>query len=203
MFRIPKKLHHIWVGPKPAPIEWMNTWCEKHPDWDYTLWDNDKVFSRTWINQKHVDYYRERGIWHGVADVIRYEILFEQGGFMPGADSICENPVDELFTDGFDAYCVYENENVRPGLISPLYACAPGCSFAKELIDGLTKKETVGEPWIDTGNTYMMQMVERTKHPVKIFPSYVFNPVHYTGETYQGSGKIYGRQLWGTTLETY
>ncbi len=181
----------------------MKTWREKHPEWEYTLWDNEKVFGRKWRNQKHVDYYREKGIWHGVADVIRYEILFEEGGFMPGADSVCLEPIDELFEDGFEAYGVYENEKVRPGLVSPLYACAPGNRFALQLIAGLSEKETVGEPWIDTGNTYMMQMIEKCVPAMKIFPSYVFNPVHYTGETYTGTGKIYGRQMWGTTTNAY
>lgn len=201
--KIPKKLHHIWVGPKEAPAEWMNTWKEKNPDWEYTLWDNEKVFGRKWINQKHIDYYRERQIWHGVADVVRYEILWEQGGFMPGADSVCLEPIDELFTDGFDCYGVYENEKVRPGLISPLYAAKPGCEFAKQLIDGLSVKEEVGEPWIHTGNKYMQEMVDSKLPPMKIFPSYIFNPIHYTGETYQGKEKVYGKQMWGTTLNKY
>lgn len=201
--KIPKKLHHIWVGPKNPPLEWMQTWRDKNPDWEYTLWDNEKVFGRTWRNQKHVDFYREKGIWHGVADVVRYEILHEQGGFMPGADSVCENSIDDLFSDGFEAYGVYENEKVRPGLVSPLYACAPDNRFAELLIAGLTAKETVGEPWIDTGNTYMMKTIAKYHPAVKIFPSYVFNPVHYTGETYRGEGKIYGRQKWGTTLNAY
>lgn len=201
--KIPKKLHHIWVGPKPAPTEWMQTWKDKHPDWEYALWDNEKVFGRTWRNQRHIDFYREREMWHGVADIVRYEILFEQGGFMPGADSICEHPVDELFSDGFEAYGVYENEKRRPGLISPLYACVPGNDLARLLIEGLEAKDDVGEPWISTGNTYMKEVIEKNRPPVRIFPSYVFNPVHYTGETYTGPGKIYGRQMWGTTNSLY
>jgi tetratricopeptide (TPR) repeat protein len=201
--KIPNKLHHIWVGPKEAPTEWMNTWKEKNPDWEYTLWDNEKVFGRKWINQKHIDYYREKQIWHGVADVVRYEILFEQGGFMPGADSICLEPIDELFVDGFECYGVYENEKVRPGLVSPLYACEPQCNFAKQLIDGLTAKEEVGEPWVCTGNRYMQEMIASKLPPIKIFPSHVFNPIHFTGETYKGTGKIYGKQMWGTTLNKY
>ena len=32
---IPKIIHQLWIGPKPAPINLMNTWKEKHPDFEY------------------------------------------------------------------------------------------------------------------------------------------------------------------------
>ena len=201
--KFPKVMHCIWVGPKPAPMKWIDTWKEKHPDWEYILWDNDKVFSRTWINQKHVDFYREKEIWHGLADVIRYEILYEYGGFLHAADSECLRPVDELIDD-HDAWGVYENEKVRPGLISPLYACRKGNGFAWKLIQGLKAKKEVGEPWMTTGNLYMKEMVEKANDPkVKIFPSYYFSPKHYTGEEYKGDFKPYARQFWGSTKGAY
>jgi glycosyltransferase involved in cell wall biosynthesis len=202
--KFPKVMHCIWVGDRPAPMKWIDTWKEKHPDWEHILWDNDKVFGRTWINQKHVDYYREKQIWHGLADVIRYEILHEYGGFLHAADSECLRPVDELIDCDHDAWGVYENEKVRPGLISPLYACRKGNDFAWQLIQGLKAKKEVGEPWMTTGNLYMKQMHERLKdRRFKVFPSYYFNPKHYTGEEYTGDFKPYSRQFWGSTLKAY
>jgi len=200
---IPKIIHHIWVGEIPPPIEWIKTWYQKHPSWDHILWDNEKVFGRKWRNQKLVDHYRERKIWHGVADVVRYEILLEYGGFMPGADSICFKAVDELLTEPI-AYAVYENERVRPGLITPLYACPKGDPFAEMLVDELGQIGSIGVPWRTTGNMFMQAMV--VKHldlTIKIWPSYFFNPVHHTGLTYKGDGTIYAQQLWGTTRGRY
>ena len=200
---IPKIIHHIWVGEMPPPMQWIETWYKKHPFWDHILWDNEKVFNRKWRNHRLVDYYRERKIWHGVADVVRYEILFEHGGFMPGADSICLHPIDELLVEPI-AYAVYENERVRPGLITPMYACPKGNEFANMLIDELALRRSIGAPWRTTGNVFMQEMV--AKHPdlaVKIWPSYFFNPVHHTGLAYKGSGKIYATQLWGTTRKAY
>ena len=200
---IPRIIHHIWVGPFAPPMQWIKTWYEKHSSWDYMLWDNKKVFGRKWKNQAWVDYYRERKIWHGVADVVRYEILFEHGGFMPGADSICLESVDELLTESI-ACAVYENEAVRPGLISPLYACSKGDLFAKMLIEELANKPVGGVPWRTTGNLFMQEMVAKYPDiPIKIWPSYYFNPIHHTGLTYKGEGKIYARQLWGTTHNAY
>ena len=29
---IPKIIHQIWIGPKPAPTKFMDTWKEKNPE---------------------------------------------------------------------------------------------------------------------------------------------------------------------------
>lgn len=205
--KIPKKLHHIWVGEKDPPYHWLNTWREKMPDWEYTLWDNEKVFGRKWRNQEILDFYRERKIWHGVADVVRYEILQEQGGFMSGADAVCLHSVEELLQDdAFDIYTVYENEICRKGLTSPIHASTPNNDFLEKIITELGKKR-VGEwiePWKTTGNLFMKQMIEKYSPPtLKIFPSYTLIPVHYTGLKYRGMGKIYAEQKFGTTLKLY
>lgn len=200
---IPKIIHQLWVGPHPRPEKWMDTWREKNPLWEYRLWGNDEIQGLHWANQKHIDYFWRRRIWHGVSDVCTYEILYHNGGFMPGADAVCLAPIDELFYNNYDAYSVYENEKARPGLISPLQACVPGSAFAKELIDGLRRKSAVGEPWKTTGNAYMGEMFRKTKAKVKIFPSHYFIPEHFTGEKYTGPDKIYARQMWGTTIAGY
>jgi mannosyltransferase OCH1-like enzyme len=203
---IPKIHHTIWVGDRPAPMEWINTWKEKHPDWEHILWDNEKVFERVpWINQRHVDFFRERKMWPGVADVIRYEILCYGGGFAPGADSVCFENVDELFTDpAFDAYTQYENEKVTGELVSPLIACSKNNLLAHHLIQMLGMKEVVGEPWKTTGNLFMQHAIGALEYPrLKIWPSHFFLPEHHTGVKYEGTGKIYGSHMWGTGKGAY
>jgi hypothetical protein len=184
----------------------MKSWQEKHPFWEYMLWDNTRVKTLRFKNQKHIEKYWSEKVWHGVADLMRYEILFTYGGFFAEADSVCLQPVDELFTNTtFDAYTVYENEKVRPGLTSPLIATTKDNEFAKLLIDTLyDRKELVGPPWKETGNLFMKQMIETTRYPrLKIFPSYYFIPTHYSGEHYEGPGPIYAEQLWGSTFDIY
>jgi len=45
----------------------------------------------------------------------------------------------------------------------------------------------------------LTDIVKRLKYPISILPSHTFIPEHYTGEKYQGNGKIYANHLWGTT----
>jgi hypothetical protein len=200
---IPRIIHQLWIGPHPAPRKWLKTWEDMHPDWEYQLWGNDEIRKTKWINQKHIDYYMHQQLWHGVSDVCTYEILHNHGGFMIGADAICLAPIDELFYNDFDAYSVYEQEKIRPGLISPLHASIKGSVFAAELIEGLRQKDPGGVPWQTVGNQYMGEMFRKTRARVKIFPSHYFNPVHLTGLKYEGPDKIYALQKWGTTKQNY
>lgn len=208
---IPRIYHTFWVGSRPAPMEWINSWKEKNPEWEHKLWGNEEIFGRTWRNQELVDFYREREIWAGVADVVRLEILLENGGFAAGADSICLEPVDELFTDpAFDAYTSYENEVVTGELMSPLLACTQGNKLARALIMMLTVKwennrDKVGlVPWKTTGNLFMMHAVKALEYPrLKIFPSHYLLPEHHSGVKYQGTDKVYAHHMWGTGKNAY
>jgi hypothetical protein len=200
---IPKIIHRAWFGPKPMPLKWMRSWEEFNPDWECRLWTEKDIDKENFINRKHIDYYMSSGVWHGAKDVCQYEILHKYGGVFMDADAECLAPIDELFYNDFDSYSVWENETVRPGLISPLLAAVQGSVFAAELIEGLRQKETVGEPWKTTGNQYMGEMYRQTKANVKIFPSHFMIPEHFTGVKYTGPDKIYARHHFGTTLDIY
>jgi len=201
---IPKIIHQMWVGPTDRPIKWMNTWKEKNPQYEYILWDNERVNRFEFKNQKHIDYYKEKGIWQGAADVARYEILNKYGGIWQGADSECLYTIDGLFNSKkYDAYTFYQNEELRPGLTAPLMACSRDNEFAKLLIDGLYEKEEVGEPWKTTGNLFVQQTIEKSKYKrIKVFPSYYFVP-EYGGLKYAGDNIVYAKHHFGTTFGCY
>lgn len=59
--KIPKKLGHIWIGPKQQPSQWMQSWIDRHPDWDYTLYDNDFLRKGNFRTRAQIDEYMKRG----------------------------------------------------------------------------------------------------------------------------------------------
>lgn len=139
---------------------------------------------------------------------MRYEILYAEGGFLHPADSECLHNIEPLFDNQHDAYGVYEQEEVRPGLVSPLYACSKGNKFAKALIDNLPTIPPLARsgiskaPWQVTGNAYMRRMIEQENYKgLLIWPSYIFNPIHHTGVAYDGNNKVYAVQQWGSTTD--
>lgn len=201
---IPKKMAHIWIGPLLPPLDWMNTWKEKHQDWEYTLYDNDFLKNYNFKNRHLIEKYYELGLYAGVADLMRYEILYEFGGYIAAADSICYHNIEELLSKKC-AYTVYENEFLRGKLVSPIMACEPKNKFVGQLIDELSllNPNELDEPWISTGNLFVARMIEKYQPDIVIFPSHYFIPVHFKGLVYEGNDKIYAKQLFGSTHSSY
>jgi len=202
---IERKLKHIWVGPKPAPLKWMYTWRDKHPDWQYSVFTDQMLRNRKWYNQHLIEEYYKQGAWCGVSDLIRYELLYEEGGFIAEADMICLENCDELFTSPKDhAYTCYENEKGRPNFVQPIFACNPGNQFIRHLLDTLhtmQPKQLHPQPFMSTGNSFLSQFVPQYKDKLTIWPSHYFIPQFYMNGSikYEGTDKVYADHKWGST----
>ena len=44
--KIPKIIHQIWIGDKPAPTKFMDTWRDKNPDFEYIRWNEEEFIKR-------------------------------------------------------------------------------------------------------------------------------------------------------------
>ena len=203
---IPKRLAHIWIGPQPAPLDWMQTWQEAHPDWAYSVLDNTYLLSRRFRCQDLIVAYAERGMWAGVADLMRYQWLFENGGFIPPADSVCLHPVDDLFVEN-KAYACYEFPEGQTGMITPFLASPAGNPLVGEVLDRLSTRGTanLGRPWHAVGNGFLRRLLKGrdTSADLVILDSHLFIPEHYKGWKYEGNDIVYARQFWGTTTRSY
>ena len=113
---IPKIIHQLWIGPKPRPYKFMKTWEDKHPDYEYILWNEEEIKKRG-LKLECISKINEIEEINGKADIIRWEILYHYGGLFLDADSICIEPMNYLM-DQNKAFCGYENENVRQGLVA-------------------------------------------------------------------------------------
>ena len=141
---IEKKLTQIWIGPNPAPLSWMHTWRDKHPEWEYSIFTDEMLRNRKWHNSHLIERYYNMRIWPGVSDLIRYELLYEHGGFWPEADMTCLENTDELFTAPADhAYSCFEDEAGRGNNIQPIMACNPGNEFVRVDREGLPRETYV------------------------------------------------------------
>ncbi len=197
---IQKIIHQTWVGDKPSPKKWMDTWKRKNPKWSYMLWDNKTIEKLDIKCKKQFDYYWNKKIWHGVADIVRYHALYEYGGFQPGADSVCLRPIDDLFGNGFDlfTFACYANyyprhwiredgveddtvpnfmdkkDKVFWGLVAPIHGSKKGHPFLKLLIDEISSLEELGSPWKTTGNLLCSKMIKKHKPEIVIYPMHYF-----------------------------
>lgn len=200
---IPKIIHQIWLGDQSKrPVEMMETWKEKNPTWEYRFWCEDNIPKLK--NQAQFDAMNELA---GKADILRYELLYNYGGFFIDADSVCVNSLDDFFTEN-KAFCCWENEKIREGLMSNGYfATEKHSPLAERLVAriGTYPVEEVAKlpnltAWQVVGPVLLTNTVASMPDcGMNVYPSHYFIPRHYTGLQYEGTDKIYAEQYWGST----
>lgn len=205
---IPKIIHQLWIGPKPRPSKFMDTWKDKHPDFEYIWWSESEIKNRGLKLEctKQIDDMSEI---NGKADIIRWEILYHYGGFFMDADSICIKPFDNLIMYQ-KAFAGYENEQVRKGLVATgTMGFPPKHPLCRAAIDWILRNDvsverTGNRAWKSVGPGLLTRLLQTGLYKdVTIFPSYFFLPVHHTGITYNGHNKVYAYQEWGSTKLNY
>lgn len=199
---IPKIIHQLWIGEKPKPQKWLNTWKDNHPDYEYVLWDYKKLSSEKFHNQTLIDKMPEL---NGKADIMRYEILYKYGGFFLDADSECLQPLEPEFCN-YDFIACYENEKFRGGVVScAIMGCNPDNKLMEHCIVSLEELNLPISPaWWYVGPIFFTYVIHKNIYKnINILPSYTFIPYHYSGLKHIGDFLPYADQKWGTTLKLY
>ena len=211
---IPKIIHQLWIGSRPAPTSMMQTWIEKNPDYEYILWNDDSI--NTLYLECRDEIKRMKEI-NGQADIIRWEILYQLGGVFIDADSICIEPLDYLrFCHGKTAFSVFENEVLREGLVATgMMGFVPKHPLCRDILDWLKTDEAHQKidnyrAWYSVGPGLLTDRLNTGKYPdFSVFPSFLFYPIHFTqsetdfNEGYMGHKKVYAHQAWGTGKQNY
>ena len=98
-------IHIVWIGDESKrPDDCIDTWRKFH---EVRVWGNDDLKNRSWFNAKHMMEFTRRELC-GVADMMRYEILYEEGGIAVDADSICERKLEDWMFE--TPIAAWENE---------------------------------------------------------------------------------------------
>lgn len=208
---IPKVIHQIWIGHLPPPNNLLQTWKEKNPEYEYILWDEARIARDLSYRVCHaqVDIVPEI---NGKADILRWEILYQYGGFFFDADSVCLKPLlDEFRHVPGNGFSCFENESMREGLV----ACGsmgfiPQHPLVGRILESIRNPEnqtllTTTRAWYSVGPGVLTRIYNETpiEEKITVFPSYMFLPRHHTGLTYTGHEQVYAYQFWGTNDRSY
>ena len=202
---IPKILHFVWVGNQALrPDDCIDTWRRLNPRYEVMIWDND-AFGRTpWHNIAHIHDMIPREL-NGVADMMRYEILYHHGGIALDADSICVRPLEDWLLEPSEFAC-WENEIVRPGLIAcGAMGAAPRSPFFGQIIQDIAAQKTVIQDmaWKTVGPLRLTETWKNYGYPITIYPSHFFLPNHFSAKAYSGTGPVFAEQVWASTRGSY
>lgn len=99
---IPKVIHQTWktsVVPDKCK-EWVASWKEKNPGWDYKLWTDED--NRNLIKQYFPKFLKMYDSYHKSiyrADIARYCIIYIHGGVYADLDFECLKSIEALIKD--------------------------------------------------------------------------------------------------------
>jgi mannosyltransferase OCH1-like enzyme len=214
---IPKNIHVIWVGPRERPDHWINSWRDKHPGWEFHLWGNDDYRSIDWRSRRQMDRFEAEGHWAGVADLMRYEILFRHGGVYVDADALCVRALDDWLLHNH-MFAVRESERHRPGLIiNSFIGSVPEHPALSDIVKAISRMNAPVRqwswrhlrkmnimPWKSVGPRFFTKMI-RPYCPelVTVLPSILFLPRHFLDADERSCDSTYARHFWGSTRKAY
>jgi len=118
---VPRTIHFIWIGPKSFPTESVAnvlSWVELHPSWDICFWTDDpkrplpvEGMRRRLVHEFDFDalspYIEASPNYAAKSDLMRYMILYKEGGVYADHDVECIQPFDSLASH-FDFVAGYE-----------------------------------------------------------------------------------------------
>lgn len=167
------------------------------PDWEIKEWNESNVdldkyaFCREAYNA---------GKYAFVADVLRFEILFNEGGLYFDTDVKILRNFDEL-TENSDGFTGYEYSMVAPGLV--LYSAQKGNPIIAEMLEvyskthyitnGIENQKVVGEYFSEVLEKHGFIREDRKQNcdGFIVFPSTYFcptdgfgNPLNFSDNTY-------------------
>jgi mannosyltransferase OCH1-like enzyme len=223
MSQIPKKIHIIWVGDADKrPQKCIGSWEANHPDWQIKLWTDQDLHERAWINEKHIRAFVKQRHWCGVADLMRYEILYREGGVYVDADSFSLRPLDSWLLEN-EMFACWENTLAvgRAKLVSNAFlGSVPENPFLLYLIETIRSREKLFSRWSWSRMRFVRMSawksvgpyrltkciydyMDQGYHNITILPSHMFCPNHYRGQLYTGSGLVYADHKWAGTTNGY
>lgn len=178
---IPKSLHFIWLG-KPMPDHLaanVKRWRELHPDWNTYLWNERNI-----PLLRHVDLYRRAkdlvpadAVAQFRSDIIRYEILFDFGGFYADVDTRPLRPLGEALA-GREVFAAAEDRN---WVGNTYLGATAGHPLFADLIRGLdsnVRRLKGKRPNHLTGPRYLTPIWRA--HNGHVAPSHQWYPYSYT-----------------------
>lgn len=201
---IVKTLWQTWLGPKRRPAGLMDGWKRAYEaaGWQYRLIDDE--FARQHLNPKLRRAFNEMPEINGKADIIRWSVLHEFGGFLVDADAECVDVIPDSFLQ-YKNFACYENEICRPGLIAAGYFGAEkGSRFVAKCIEDAAEYRFNGEPaWLTVGPGLITNIYPLMRDDLHVFSARTFIPCHYSQTLAPGEEKIYAHQYWGSTHNSY
>lgn len=164
-YKIPPTVHFIWLGPKPFPPESVKNirmWIRQNPGWRFKFWtDRDReapcegmdiVYVKDFSFYKLGKHFNESRNWGEKSDLLRYEILYQQGGVYADHDANCLKSFNGLHR-GYDFFCCLEPPH--RAFVGRNITCGNGVIGSRALHPALASViDWIDQKWEALGNKF-------------------------------------------------
>jgi inositol phosphorylceramide mannosyltransferase catalytic subunit len=200
---IPKKLHFIWIGDESKmPFKCIDSWVQKNPSYEVKTWCNPALENTKWANREQLQAMLDKKDYAGASDIMRYQILAEQGGIYIDADTYCVKPLEDWLLN-CEAFACWEQEIVRNNLIAnTVIGGVPNAEVWKLCHEAIATKDcSVSQlAWMITGPMLVTDVFFKQQANLTVYPSHFFMPEHHSGYVSKVTGHTFGKHLWGSSI---
>lgn len=228
LLKIPKTIHLIWMGPRPFPkeyIENIRSWIAHHPDWSFNFWTDRKRpppcngMELRLVQDFNFEFLKEQfeisKNWAERVDILRYEVLYQEGGLFIDYNVKCSRPFHNLHS-GYDFFACLEmpHEGINGRSITAGNAVLGARRHHPVIKEAMLK---VSQRWEEMGKKYsgtdpfvqaqkalsrtfialsdaMNESLNRPENTDIVFPASYFSPKH-------GMKGFYAEHFHGTALQ--
>lgn len=138
---INRTIHQIWKGgPMPDHLRiFCKEWECSHPEFQYIIWDNDKISREKWVLRELIDNSPNLSM---ASDMLRYEILLKYGGVYLDTDMYQIRTLDNVVKLHQKLIVARESDlHVHVGFL----AAAPGHDIFRECLEEIKKRVWIRE----------------------------------------------------------
>ena len=227
-WKIPKKVHLIWLGPKTFPLESVENirrWKNEHPNWKFKFWtDRDRLPPIAEMDVKLVDksvfsklaaQYDSSTSWVEKSAILRLEILAKEGGVYIDHDADCLRPFDP-FHHGVEFYAALEPAHLPiDGMGLTLGMGVIGAAKGSPVI--LKALDLIEKQWQEMTNLFPVEdpfgVAQRVAYRTYIALTYAWLDSQQEGEIVlpsdyfypkkEGSHSLFSKHYYGTSLNPY
>ena len=179
---IPKFIHHIWIGPKPFPSDYINfltKWRLLYPDYNFVFWNNELVESSNIITDDIKKYYYSDCNIALKADLLRFKILEKFGGIYIDTDT---EPLKRMSDDilNYNFFSGYQpNNEIAIGIMGSRSQESLVSFYIDSVLENITKFTYNGkvsdEIWKISGPEFFTQFLNSYSNN----PTYKFFEIQY------------------------
>ncbi|MFU8820501.1 MAG: glycosyltransferase family 32 protein [Gammaproteobacteria bacterium] len=175
---IPKILHQIWINADkpdlpPEFARYRDTWLERHPDWEYRLWNLENLdFEPRCANLLHqAQHYAQ------MADLLRIEILHRHGGVYVDVDFECLQSIDRILEDVTAFACSEDGRCITNSILG----CVQGSEVMRQVIESFPTRLGLAPVNVETGPVFLTHVLltHGFSQDFTLFPTRYFFPFNY------------------------